>query len=604
MKTLKTIILSIAAILLQTVCAAAVTFVDSGRLHECYTKREVMIPMRDGVKLSTAVYEPVNVPEGGSPVIMTRTPYGLKPYGDEFASDLGTAFGKYAENGYIIIYQSVRGTYLSEGEFVNVRPVGETGVDDATDTYDTIEWILSNCSTNGRVGVKGVSYPGFYATISALCGHPALKAVSPQAPVTDWFMGDDFHHNGELMLLDTYSFGGGFLPTRKGPGTGSGKTRPAGTSIDKDVYSYFLEKGTITEVFKPWADSLVFWNDMRAHQVYDEFWELRNPALHFTADMPAAMFVGGLYDTDDCYGPLAAYRALLKVKGADDVYLVEGPWNHGGWRSSRSYLEDVEYPFFAYYLEEKGVKPAPVTLLASSDTDFNLSKGGLPDGRWETMSRWPELDSEGVKLYLNALTGKLDTKNPLSYRKGSSRSYVSDPRNPVPYSRAYADGRSRDKRYMNEDQSWTAERGDVLCYRSAALTDTVRAVGPVKVSLKVSQSTRDAAYIVKICDEFPDGRQMLVRFDVMPARFARGFDKVRYVKKGRRFELNFNLNDIAHYFMPGHRITVLVQSSSYPVFAMNPQNAVKDYYRLSPRDYKESVISIHDGSYIELPVTE
>lgn len=582
--------------------ASAVT-VDRSVLKQKYSKREVMIPMRDGVRLSTAIYEPKEVPGGGSPVIITRTPYGLKPYGEEFAKDLGTTFGKYVENGYIIVYQSVRGTYLSEGEFVNVRPVGESGCDDASDSYDTIEWLLANCHTNGRVGVKGVSYPGFYTTVAAVCGHPALKAASPQAPVGDWFRGDDFQHNGALMMADCYSFGGGFLPRRSAPSTSSGKTRPKGCEVEGNLYAHFLSKGSVSEVFRPWSDSLEFWNGLKMHRVYDEFWEKRDPSRHFSAGMPAMMIVGGLFDAEDCYGPLYSYRRLLETKGSGDVYLVEGPWDHGGWRSSETFLEEVEYPFFAWYLEDRGSsKPAPVTLLASRDSVPDFSKGGIADGEWERLDSWP--DGAGRKLYLNISDFSLDWNEPETRKKAKAATYISDPKNPVPYYEKVFSQKKRDKAYMASDQSWVESRSDVLCFKGKPQQDTLKLLGPLRVGLKLRQNRPDADYVVLLLDEWPDGRQMLLRGDVMPARFRDGFDRFSYVKPGREFTLEFSLNDIAHYLMPGHRLVLHIQSSWYPLVAMNPQSAPENDLEAEARDYKKARISVLEGSWIEIPAEQ
>lgn len=588
--------------LLIGLCASAIT-VNKAEIRQKYSKREVMIPMRDGVRLSTAIYEPAEPREGGSPVIMMRTPYGLRPYGEEFTSNLFTYFANYVSRGYIVVYQSVRGTYLSEGEFENIRPVGEGGCDDASDCYDTIEWLLQNCRTNGRVGVKGSSYPGFYATVAALCAHPALKAVSPQAPVGDWFKGDDFQHNGALMMADCYSFGGGFLPPRVHPSEDGGKISLEGCKVEGNLYDHFLSKGSVAEAFRPWSDKVPFWNAMKAHRSYDSFWERRDPSRHFGKDMPAIMIVGGLFDAEDCYGPLYSYRRLLESKGREDVYLVEGPWDHGGWKKSEAFLDEVEYPFFARYLEgREDLTLPPVTLLASRDSVPDFSKGGIADGEWEKLDSWP--DGRGRKLYLNVAERSLDEKSPCRTRKALAAGYISDPENPIPYYEKVFVQKKRDKAYMASDQSWVEGRSDLLCFKGEPQRDTLRLVGPLRVGLKLRQSSPDADYIVLLLDEWPDGRQMLIRGDVMPARFRKGFDRLSYVKADRKFSLEFSLNDIAHYLMPGHRLVLHIQSSWYPLVAMNPQSAPENDLEAEAEDYKKARISVLEGSWIEIPAIQ
>ena len=609
---------------------------DGDWIRENYTKREVMIPMRDSVMLSTTIYEPTaefastveGRSEGGCPIMMTRTPYGLKPYGaEEYARDLGTTYKNYVANAYIIVYQSVRGTYLSEGEFVNIRPVGAGDADDATDTFDTIEWLLANTSSNGCVGVKGVSYPGFYSTVAGLCGHPALKAVSPQAPVTDWFLGDDFHHNGALYLCDIYTFTG-FLSPRRAPSADGGKHRPEGTRIDTCVYEYFRGR-SISDIMVPLGDSIVFWNDVKAHPDYDGFWKAADPTRHFNGSMPAMMVVGGLYDAEDFYGPYRTYRQMLGVR-KDDTYLVEGPWYHGAWRdmaynhmdaawfgdnSTPYYLDNIEYPFFAYYLEGKGEKPAPVWVMPSGESAPEIMDGRDCAGMWETLESWPAADAKGLRLSLNAADSTVSAgrhvlgsgRRVARVRGRRSRSYVSDPSDPVPYYHEAMRQKKRDRDYMCGDQRWIADRSDVLTYSADPQRDTLRFLGPVRVHLRVRQSSADADYIVKIVDERPDGYQMLVRADVMPARYHRGFAKSHYIKVRRRsglskaFTLEFTMPDIAHDLLPGHRLLVQVQSSWFPLVAMNPQTRC-NYYEAAEEDYSPATIAVTDGSWISIPV--
>lgn len=597
-----------------------------------YSKREVMIPMRDGASLSTAIYEPLKPRDGGSPIMMTRTPYGLRPYGEEFAGDLGTTYKNYLFNGYIIVYQSVRGTYLSEGEFVNVRPVvtdrtccSNGIVDDASDTYDTIEWLLDNTSNNGCVGVKGVSYPGFYSTIAALCGHPALKASSPQAPVCDWFMGDDFHHNGALMLADFNAFTG-FLCPRRNISENGGKHTLAANKVTGGLYEHFLGKG-IDEITAILGDSIEFWNAIKAHPDYDQFWKDAEPTSHFNDNMPAMLVVGGLFDAEDFYGPYKTYREML-ARRKDDVYFVEGPWYHGAWRnmdynhldgawfgnnSTAYYLDNIEYPFFAYYLEGKGEKIAPVHLLPSGETSPEYMAERDCSTDWETLQEWPSLNKRGIRMSLQARDGSICIKGHVmgSGRKSTGglfgfRSYTSDPSSPVPYYHEASTKSRRDRDYMAGDQRGYETRPDVLTYKADEQQDTLYFLGPVKVHLRLRQNCADADYIVKLIDERPDGYQMLVRADVMPARYRNGFSKSIYLKPrsngwSRKFTLDFTMPDIAHKLLPGHRLIIQIQSSWFPLVAMNPQNDVA-YYEASWNDYKIAEMHVLNGSYIEIPI--
>ena len=343
------------------------------KLREVYTKREVMIPMRDGVELYTAIYEPKNN-DKQHPILMHRSPYSCAPYGDKFARGLRGSLSIYVEKNYIIVYQDVRGRYKSEGEFVQVRPLNKNkkgkkdkkNIDEATDTYDTIEWLLKNTHNNGNVGTWGISYDGFYATMSASSNHPALKAVSPQAPVTDWFRGDDRHHNGAFTFLQTTNF----LPGLEGRNYGKGVIRDI---VKNDVYTDFLTLGTFKN-----ADDLVrdttetMWNNIKNHPNFDAFWQERDARTSCYNLKPAMLVVGGLYDSEDCYGAWGLYQAIRKQSPETELYLAFGPWWHGAWgsrnfqgfgnvyfgnNSSAYYMDHIQYPFFRYYLENEGEKP-------------------------------------------------------------------------------------------------------------------------------------------------------------------------------------------------------------------------------------------------------
>lgn len=560
-------------------------------LKENYTKREVMIPMRDGARLYTAVYEPVSSSEA-KPVMLVRTPYSLRPYGFEageepskdrfaYSSGMWGDLLNYAADGYVIVLQNVRGTYLSEGEFENIRPhlSGKAGgkttksiVDEATDTYDTVEWLLANTGSNGNIGVKGTSYPGYYATMAALSRHPAIKAVSPQAPVTDWFMGDDAHHNGALCLADCYRFGSSMYRTRKAPSTKGMKRL---VSIDSDLYEYFLGK-PLSELSAFFGDTLAFWNKMVSHPDYDKFWKDRNPSYHLKDIEPAVLVTGGFYDAEDCYGAFNTYTQLKKLSPECDLYLAAGPWHHGGWRSrsvssiagawfgeasGEYYLDDIEYPFFRYYLEGKGEKPARVNVLPSGETMRSRMEGLPSTSFWEAYSTWPPENASPTRIYLSG-TDSLNMSG--RSQDVGFRTFTSDPSNPVPYMDVKSSG--RDHGYMAADQTFASVRNDVLTYSGKVLSDTLHLAGPVKAHVELRLDLPDGTYsknmdadiVVKLIDVRPDGYQMLVRGDVMPVRYRGGFGKAKAVKAGKVFSVDFTMCDIDHYFLPGHSLMIQI----------------------------------------------
>lgn len=541
-----------------------------------YTKRECMVPMRDGCRLYTAVYEPVGA--GKKPILMVRNCYSLSPYGCGGPGNLSEKLRCFTDRGYIIVEQNVRGTYMSEGEYENLRPLrsGEQLTDEATDTYDTIEWLLANTRSNGRVGIYGVSYPGFYATMAALCGHPALKLVSPQAPVTDWWKGDDAHHNGAFMLADMYGFGGFFFQPKGNPAP---EDPDPAVSVPEgaDLYGYFRGR-SMRSVFRSFGDSLEFFKRIKEHPDYDSFWQELCPLRHLQSrPLPAMMVVGGWYDAEDAYGPLATYEAAAGTTSANDIYLVCGPWTHGGWRDIPHYLEDIEMPVFEYYLEGKGRRPHWHRLF-------------IPTGA-ETPSDLFDPSESAVRSY--------------RLKPGS---YVSDPADPVPY--MDVKGAWREKAYMWAPQNFLEGRGDVLSQViRKPLKDTLLAIGPVRVHLKAKVEAcdnvilsaakgLDADFIVKLIDVAPDGTQRLVRWEVMPARWRNSYEEAEPLVPGKPFEVDFTMNDICHLFAPGHSIMVQVQSSMFPVVAMNPQTFLSNPYTAPSTAYKPLKISILRGSNI------
>lgn len=552
-----------------------------------YDKAEYRIAMRDSVHLHTSVYTP-KAP-GRAPILVFRTPYGAGPYGaDKFPAGLEKGYLRsYVDRGYIIVQQDVRGRNRSEGEFMHVRPVGFGDVDESTDSYDTVDWLVKHIpGNNGRVGFAGCSYPGFYALMGALSGHPAVKAVSPQAPVTDWYMGDDVHHNGILMLSDAVRF------------LNSMNTPPGHTPTDRmlrreltfspDERTFFLERPTradLTTLLAPNA----FWEEMSGHPDYDEWWRARDTRRACYNIRPAMLVVGGTYDAEDCYGAWNLYRAVVRQSSRTPVHLVAGPWSHGAWRgdgrrlgdfdfgeqaSGSYYMEHFEAPFFDCYLWARDTvdRLPPVAVFTSGDD------------RWHTFDRWTPAEARRLTLYL-AAGGRLTTEKPTA--KNSSTSYLSDPADPVPY--VAASGLRRPKEYMVADQRFLAGRPDVLTFVSDPLPEDMTLVGPVEAALETALSTSDADFVVKLIDCFPDegekpGMQMLVRGDAVRGRYRDGFTRPKAFVPGKPETVPFRTTDIAHTFRAGHRILVQVQSSWFPLMERSPQQFV-DLWRCTAADF-------------------
>lgn len=572
------------------------------RLRQIYDKREVMIPMRDGVRLFTAIYEPKDHSRK-HPILMMRTPYSCEPYGDKFNRDLRSASNLYVKNNYILVYQDVRGRYKSEGEFVQVRPLNPEaktgkGIDEATDTYDTIDWLLQNTYNNGNVGTWGISYDGFYATMTASSRHPALKAVSPQGPVTDWFRGDDRHHNGAFTFLQTTNF----LPALEGRHQEKGIMREI---VKNDVYTDFLALGTFKD-----ADALVndttptLWNMIKTHPNFDEFWQTRDARRSCYDLQPAILVVGGLFDSEDCYGAWNLYKAIREQSPATNLYLAFGPWWHGGWKRadfqgfgnmyfggspSDFYLREIEYPFFRRYLEEEGEGPAHRVSV------FHTGKN-----EWEFGDAWPVRSVREVPIYLHE-GGRISGEAPSE--TVSFTEYISDMSRPVPYTANPT--RYRTKEYMIDDQRFATARPDVITFVSDTLTDSLTLAGPIEVELQVAIGSTDADFMVKLIDVFPEnytypeearkyvadprypmsGYQLMVRGELFRGRYREGFDSPKAFTPDSITPVKYTLYDVAHTFLPGHRLMIQVQSSWFPIIDRNPQKFI-DTYHCSVEDFE------------------
>jgi uncharacterized protein len=597
---------------------------------ENYTKMERMVPMRDGIKLFTAIYVPKNN-DAKHPILLNRTPYSCAPYGEgNYSQRLhGSYIINYLKKGYIVVQQDVRGKWMSEGEFVDVRPFNPNkktnkDIDEASDTYDAIDWLVKNLpNNNGRVGTFGISYPGFYATMTALSGHPALKAVSPQAPVTDWFMGDDFHHNGAFFIMDGFSFYKGFgVPRPKPHSERIGKPYEI-TNLDN--YDFYLKTGALKNFAKLLGDSIAFWKDLYAHPDYDAWWKARNPRSHMNNIQPAMLTVGGLFDAEDCFGAWRLYESIEKQSKKTDNRIVMGPWVHGGWargegsslgnvqfgsKTSEWYQQNIEIPFFEYHLN--GNKTEAFESLPEASIFITGAN------EWKKFEEWPPAHLQTRAIYLEE-KGALSWNRPGKYHSFSG--YTSDPAKPIPYTEDVHDDRTRE--YMCDDQRFAARRPDVLVFETLPLDEDMTITGSIMADLRVSISTSDADFVVKIIDVFPDnfkydnkpengrqgytmgGYQMLVRGEIMRGKYRKSFEKPEAFTPGKVETVKFSLPDIAHTFKKGHKLMIQVQSSWFPLADRNPQQFI-NIYKADDKDFIKSDIKIHhdaaNPSQIILPI--
>ncbi len=593
-------------------------------LNKIYNKREVMIPMRDGKQLYAAVYEPKDNSKK-HPILMQRTPYSCSPYGEGFDRGFYGSLKNYIENNYIIVFQDVRGRYKSEGEFVQVRPLNKNrksnkDIDESTDTYDTIEWLINNTNNNGNVGTWGISYDGFHATMTASSNHPALKAVSPQAPVTDWFRGDDRHHNGAFTMLQTTNF----LPRLEGRNIGKGVI---GDIVKNDVYTDFLKVGTFRDVDKLVGDTgETMWNNIKNHPNFDKFWQERDARQSCYNLKPAILVVGGLYDSEDCYGAWATYQAIKEQSPQTELYLAFGPWWHGAWtvrnfqgfgnmyfgnNSSQYYQDNIEYPFFAYYLEGKGKKPKDkVSIFYSGDNE------------WKFYDEWPVSKMTPTPYYIHA-DGSVSTEVPKETKSFSE--YTSDMNNPVPYTAHPT--LYRTKEFMVDDQRFATSRPDVITFMTEPLKDTLRLGGPIDVELKAAIEGTDADFMVKVIDVFPEnfeypatakkylgsnypmsGYQLMVRGELFRGRYRDSFEAPKAFKPKKITDVNYTLYDVAHTFLPGHRLMIQIQSSWFPIIDRNPQKFI-DTYKCGIEDFlmKQNIKIYHQknaATRVVLPIVK
>ncbi len=574
-------------------------------IRESYDKREAMVSMRDGVELFTSIY----VPKDRSrkyPFLIKRTPYGVGPYGaGEIARNLGPSPLTVRE-GYIFVNQDVRGRGLSLGQFVNMRPHREVKkdpreIDESSDTFDTIEWLLKNVEPhNGAAGMYGISYPGFYAAAGMIDAHPALKAVSPQAPIADWFF-DDFHHHGAFFLPHAFNL----LVNFGVPRTVPGKERPPrfehGT---KDGYEYFLNLGPLPNATAIMRERKVdFWEDLIRHPDYDSFWQERNLLPHLKSVAPAVMTVGGWFDAEDLYGPLKIYREVEKNNPGVVNFLVMGPWPHGGWsrgegerlgkvpfesKTSLYYQENIEAPFFRRYLK------------GESDVEFSEAHVFDTGKRcWRAFSQWPPKDCEPRVLYLKE-DFRLSWDEAAPQEGGASfDAFLSDPSKPVPFTQEISIGMTSE--YMIEDQRFASRRPDVLVYRTGPLAEELTLAGPITADLWVATSASDCDVVVKLIDVLPEGASaaadllesekdiagahLMVRSEVIRGRFRNGYKKPEPFTPGEPARVRIELQDVLHTFRKGHEVMIHVQSTWFPLVDRNPQKFVQNIFEAKDEDF-------------------
>ncbi|GAB3493059.1 CocE/NonD family hydrolase [Spirosoma knui] len=623
-----------------TVSAQAQNQPAGNFVRENYQKYEYKIPMRDGVKLHTAVYVPKDAsPTNKYPFIMQRTCYSVAPYGpDAYANQVGPS-ATLMRDKYIVVYQDVRGRWASEGTWTNMTPTvtdqqpvtaakdkkksakatGPVLVDESSDTYDTIEWLLKNvANNNGRVGQWGISYPGFYTIAGAVAAHPALKASSPQAPVSDFFF-DDFHHNGAFIQAYLFTFPV-FGVQHPQPTTQAWYNNQMIQTGSKDGFQWQYDLGPLKNADKYYKDNF-YWQETVEHPNYDEFWQKRSIIPHLKNIKPAVMTVGGWFDAEDLYGPLNIYKTVEKNNPGTYNTLVMGPFGHGRWSRETGhtlhsniyfgdsiatfYQRNIEAKFFNHFLKGAGD-----------------GKTGLPEaylfntGRneWRTFDKWPAANAQTVQYHL-AANGQLAQQG-----GGSAYSeFISDPMKPVPYTEDITTTQGFTPfNYMSEDQRFAGRRPDVLTFQTDVLTEDLTLGGEITAKLKVSTTGTDADWVVKLIDVYPPNEpnhaympnknitlgnyQQMVRSEAMRGRFRNSFEKPEPFKSGEVTDVTFRLQDVLHTFKKGHRVMIQVQSTWFPLIDRNPQKYVDNIFNANADDFQKATHRVYDNSVIEVQV--
>lgn len=589
----------------------------AGYVSANYAKVEYRIKMRDGVELHTAVFSPKDKSQQ-YPILLNRTPYSCQPYGEQMHRSIGPS-AYLEQEGYIFVKQDVRGRWNSGDKYDNMRPhvPHAEGISESSDTYDSIEWLLQNVAgNNGKVGISGISYPGFYSAAALPEHHPALVASSPQAPIADFFF-DDFHHQGAYTLMywtATPVFG----YQHSGPTTRNWskniEPRPRG-----NAYDFFMKLGPLRNSSKYFGEDNFFWKELAAHPNYDEFWQRRSILPHLgNVEIPIktnVMTVGGWFDAEDLFGPLQIYRQIEKYHPNTFNVLVMGPWSHGQWSSSMNntqignidfgpgisefYQREVELPYFNHFLKEKGDPP---------DFEALVYDTGL--GKWDKLDAWPPKTAEPGNLFLG--NQRYLGFEPASQSSSEFAEFISDPSNPVPY-RKMEDNviQFTPRQYMTDDQRFASSRPDVLVFESQLLEDDVTIVGPLTAILNVSTSQSDADWIVKLIDVYPDnmpnqpgtpqgiqlaGYQQMLRSEVFRSRFRSSYSTPTPLTPNEVTEVRVPLQDVYHTFKKGHKIMVHVQSSWFPLIDRNPQKYVDNIFEATEADFVKATHRVYFSS--------
>lgn len=584
---------------------------DTNYVRNNYDKFEYQVPVRDGIKLFTSVYVPKDKSQK-YPIMLQRTPYSCRPYGKTQVKPALGPSEKFMTDKFIFVYQDVRGRWMSEGIYEEMTPhidhkKSKKQVDEASDTYDTIDWLLKNVKgNNGKVGIWGISYPGFYTTAGILSKHPALVCASPQAPIADLYR-DDAFHNGAFMLAANFGFYPFFTNRQNDkPTQGTAGDFDFGT---QDGYAFYLKMGATGNSNKLYfKDTIRLWNEMLEHPDYDEHWKNRNILNHLSGIKHTAILTtGGWYDAEDLYGSFKTYAGFEKANPGIRNYFVVGPWVHGGWargdgdhlgdidfgaKNSAWYQENIEFPFFSHYL--KGTPDPQLPEATAFETGTNT---------WKKFSAWPPKEMQSRKLYFHA-GGKLSFDAP---SEASARdSFISDPAKPVPFINETDLDMKRE--YMTADQRFAAQRPDVLVYQTDILSEDLTLAGNIWADLRISTSGTDADWIVKVIDVYPDSAknnaftrqdvymssyQQMVRSEAMRGRFRNGFDKPEPFSPGKIENVKFELQDVLHTFKKGHRLMVQVQSSWFPLIDRNPQTFVPNIFFAKPGDYRKATHTLY-----------
>jgi putative CocE/NonD family hydrolase len=578
-----------------------------------FDRREEMIRMRDGMRLHTLIFTPKDQKDA-LPIIFSRTPYGIESNSD----DINRRYREFVPDGYIFVLQDIRGRYGSEGTFLMNRPLHDKkdskGIDESTDTYDTIDWLVKNVpKNNGRVGILGVSYDGWLSAVATVDAHPALKASSPQAPMTDTWLGDDFFHNGAFRQSYGYEYVKAMETSKEG----------TDVTLDKDAYDWYLEKGALGKITELNAGRLPTWNAFVAHPSYDDYWLARGAQNYLKPTHVATLVVGGWWDQEDYYGALATYTALEKFDKSNHNFIVLGPWNHGGWygpgrslgqvsfgSATGNYFRDqVQAPWFAYYLKDKGKLNQPEALTFQSGTN-----------QWTRSDHWPPKEAAARDLYLHSGT-TLSFEKPTTGSEQEFESYVSDPANPVPYRQrpiqpTYGRGSSW-YTWLVQDQRFLKGRNDVLSWQTAPLSQDLVIDGYVMAHLFASTTGTDSDWVVKLIDVYPEsnpeepamaGYQLMIVDEIFRGRYRQSFEKPAPIAPDQVNEYTIDLHANNHTFRKGHRVMVQVQSTWYPLYDRNPQKFLENIFLAQPQDYQSATQNIYESarypSHLTLPVVK